>query len=81
MKKHIAIFDSYYIAFGPSEHFGILKAGQAISTGQQSLEIFQSTDAWRDRLIELEFITEKHYFIDNEWHILEGGPDNDIPST
>lgn len=75
MKKYTATTDCYYIAFSPSAHFASLKAGQEVLTGQQSLETFGSVDAWRDRLIELEFITEKHYFIDNEWRTLEGGLD------
>ena len=47
MKKHVALKKCWFIANGPSVHYGELEAGQEIVTGQNALTIYDN---------ELEFV-------------------------
>jgi hypothetical protein len=58
MKAHIAQVDSYYIAHDPSVHYGEVKVGQRVQTGQANLEIFENEITFKERLIELGIVLE-----------------------
>lgn len=55
MTHKIDIEDTtYYIAHGPDAlHFGRVKRGQTLNSGQPHLETFADEDAWRERVLEL----------------------------
>jgi hypothetical protein len=58
MKEHTAQVDCYYIAHNPSVHYGQIKVGQRVQTGQDNLEIFEEEITFKERLIELGIVLE-----------------------
>lgn len=52
-QEFIAETRSFWIAHGPSLHFGELALGERLSTGQAQLEIFARRLPWRMRVIAL----------------------------
>jgi len=52
-QEFIAETRSFWIAHGPSLHFGELGPGERLSTGQSQLEIFARRLPWRMRVIAL----------------------------
>lgn len=50
MEKHMALEKCWYIANGPSVHYGELEVGQEIVTGQNTLAIYSSESEFMEKL-------------------------------
>lgn len=54
----VATETTYWVAHGPALHFGVVQAGETISSGQEFFEHFDRLLPWRTRVIELGGNTE-----------------------
>jgi len=59
MQNYKAEKDCFFIAHEPLIHYGELKEGCEVSTGQTNLEIFENNQDYNAKLIELGIILEE----------------------
>jgi len=59
MIVHTVTADGFFIAHGPSIHYGDVVARQEVATGQASLEVFADKSEYVSRLLELGVTLEE----------------------